>query len=73
MSIGSWELPEGLLTAEYPVAGARPDGQETSAAADRQADCTIYRFSSLPPDTALEQLIVLAHTRGVIELYEDAV
>jgi SRSO17 transposase len=54
--------PQGWLLAERPVSGAPTDVQETK-----------YRFSTLPPETSLERLVLLAHARWVIEqFYEDA-
>jgi len=67
--------PEGWLVAERPLPGAGRDEQETSPAenAVKKPEQTKYRFSTLPPETSLEQLVLFAHARWVIEqFYEDA-
>ena len=49
--------------------------QETQAAEKpgKKPEQTKYRFSTLPPETSLERLVLLAHARWVIEqFYEDA-
>jgi len=51
--------PEGWLLAERPVPGHDGDVK--------------WYYSNLPPDTHLERLVALAHSRWVIEqFYEDA-
>jgi SRSO17 transposase len=77
--------PEGWLLAERPVPAPksqepatdepRPsdDTVKQEAAAQQEAEEIKYWFSSLPPQTSLEQLVTLAHARWVIEqFYEDA-
>ena len=67
--------PEGWLLAEHPVPGAQTDEQETQGDAKpgKKSEQTTYRFSTLPPETSLERLVLLAHARWVIEqFYEDA-
>ncbi len=67
--------PEGWLLAERPLP-CEPDPREetaSSAEQEEEQETTKYWFSTLPPETALEQLITLAHARWVIEqFYEDA-
>ena len=51
--------PEGWLLAERPIPGHDGDVK--------------WYYSNLPPDTRLERLVALAHSRWVIEqFYEDA-
>ena len=67
--------PEGWLVAERPLPGADRNEQETSPTenAGKKPEQTKYRFSTLPPETSLEQLVLFAHARWVIEqFYEDA-
>jgi SRSO17 transposase len=67
--------PEGWLVAERPLPGAETDAQDPQAAekAGKKPEQTKYRFSTLPPETSLERLVLLAHARWVIEqFYEDA-
>ncbi len=67
--------PEGWLVAERPLPGAATDVQETPTAekAGKKPEETRYRFSTLPPETSLQRLVLLAHARWVIEqFYEDA-
>ena len=78
--------PEGWLLAERPVSrspspapspdeASPPDeaAGEKKAEPQKEAEETKYWFSSLPPETSLEQLVTLAHARWVIEqFYEDA-
>ncbi len=78
--------PEGWLLAERPVSrpsSPAPSSDEASppdeaagekkAEPQKEAEETKYWFSSLPPETSLEQLVTLAHARWVIEqFYEDA-
>jgi SRSO17 transposase len=78
--------PEGWLLAERPVPrpsspapppdeASPPDeaAGEKKAEPQKEAEETKYWFSSLPPETSLEQLVTLAHARWVIEqFYEDA-
>jgi SRSO17 transposase len=67
--------PEGWLVAERPLPGADPHEQETppEETSGKKPEHTNYRFSTLPPDTSLERLVLLAHARWVIEQwYEDA-
>jgi SRSO17 transposase len=54
-----WTAPEGWLLVERPVPGE--DGE------------TKYYVSNLPADTPLRRLVLLAHSRWVVEqFYEDA-
>jgi SRSO17 transposase len=67
--------PEGWLVAERPLPGADPNEQETppEEKSGKKPEHTKYRVTTLPPDTSLERLVLLAHARWVIEqLYEDA-
>jgi SRSO17 transposase len=67
--------PEGWLVAERPVPRAATGAQETPTAekAGKKPEETKYRFSTLPPETSLERLVLFAHARWVIEqFYEDA-
>jgi SRSO17 transposase len=67
--------PEGWLLAERPVPEAvTDDGQATSAEPqEKQEELIKYWFSVLPQDASLSRLVLLAHTRWVIEqFYEDA-
>ena len=67
--------PEGWLLAERPVPEAVPEnGQATAAEPQEKEEEQIkYWFSVLPEDTSLSRLVLLAHTRWVIEqFYEDA-
>jgi SRSO17 transposase len=67
--------PEGWLVAERPVPGAETDAQETPTdeKPGKKPEQTKYRFSTLPAETSLERLVLLAHARWVIEqFYEDA-
>jgi SRSO17 transposase len=67
--------PEGWLLAERPVPEAASDQQETQAneQPEKKPEQTKYRFSTLPADTSLERLVLLAHACRVIEpFYEDA-
>lgn len=67
--------PEGWLVAERPLPGADPNEQETppEGKSGKKPEQTKYRFSTLPPNTSLERLVLLAHARWVIEqFYEDA-
>jgi len=67
--------PEGWLVAERSLPGANPTEQETPTPEqpEKKPEETKYRFSTLPEDTSLERLVLLAHARWVIEqFYEDA-
>jgi SRSO17 transposase len=76
--------PEGWLLAERPLPPAEVTEQTAPPAApeekkkqkrkkEKEQDPTKYWFSTLPPETALERLVTLAHARWVIEqFYEDA-
>ena len=76
--------PEGLALGRTPSAFSRrgpADRSHRHARAEqrkqkrkqKQKDPTKYWFSTLPPETALERLVTLAHARWVIEqFYEDA-
>ena len=70
--------PQGWLLAERPVPSppepsSQDDPAKKEAAEKKEAEETKYWFSSLPPETSLEQLVTLAHARWVIEqFYEDA-
>jgi SRSO17 transposase len=77
--------PEGWLLAERPnltpkrqepstdEPGSLDDPATQAVAQEQEAQETKYWFSTLPPDTSLERLVMLAHARWVIEqFYEDA-
>ena len=67
--------PEGWLLAERSPSEAEADERENppDAQQDKQPEKTKYRFSTLPAETSLEELVTLAHARWVIEqFYEDA-
>jgi SRSO17 transposase len=54
-----WTAPEGWLLVERPAAGGEGE--------------TKYYLSNLPADTPLRRLVLLAHSRWVVEqFYEDA-
>jgi SRSO17 transposase len=67
--------PEGWLLAERSLPCESDPREETASSAEQEEEqeTTKYWFSTLPPETSLEQLITLAHARWVIEqFYEDA-
>lgn len=70
--------PEGWLVAERPVPKAVTDDEidpddPSAETAAKKPDEMKYRFSTLPSETSLEHLVLLAHARWVIEqFYEDA-
>jgi SRSO17 transposase len=67
--------PEGWLLAERPVPETVGDEPPTPPAESqkKEEEPIKYWFSVLPPETALQRLVLLAHARWVIEqFYEDA-
>jgi SRSO17 transposase len=67
--------PEGWLLAERPVPKAGTDDSDPTAveAEKKEEEQIKYWFSVLPEDASLSRLVLLAHTRWVIEqFYEDA-
>jgi SRSO17 transposase len=50
-----------------------PEGWLVAERSPTEPEQIKYRFSTLPPETSLERLVLLAHARWVIEqFYEDA-
>jgi SRSO17 transposase len=67
--------PQGWLLAERAVPQTMTDEQQTKAIEpqEQEEDKIKYWFSVLPLETALQRLVLVAHTRWVIEqFYEDA-
>jgi SRSO17 transposase len=75
--------PEGWLLAERPVPALpsqepstneplpQDDTAKQEAAGEQEAEQTKYWFSSLPSQTELSQLVILAHARWVIEQFDE--
>jgi SRSO17 transposase len=74
--------PEGWLLAERPRLSAeaaqppaptatpeQPQKRKKKRKQEKEKDPTKYWFSTLPPETALERLVTLAHARWVIEQF----
>jgi SRSO17 transposase len=67
--------PQGWLLAERPVPETVADEVQPAPTErqEKEEEKIKYRFSVLPPQTSLQRLIRLSHTRWVIEqFYEDA-
>jgi SRSO17 transposase len=67
--------PEGWLLAERPVPEAAVDNPQPASVEvqEKEEDKIKYWFSVLPEGASLQQLVLLAHARWVIEqFYEDA-
>jgi SRSO17 transposase len=67
--------PQGWLVAERPVPEAAADHPQPAPveAQEKEEDKIKYWFSALPEGASLQQLVLLAHARWVIEqFYEDA-
>lgn len=67
--------PQGWLLAERPVPETGTEKPQTSSveSQEKEEEKITYWFSVLPEDTSVQRLVLLAHTRWVIEqFYEDA-
>src|SRR5712691_9814892 len=67
--------PDGWLLAERPVSEAVADDPQPTPVKPQETEeeKIKYWFSVLPEDASLQRLVLLAHTRWVIEqFYEDA-
>lgn len=65
--------PEGWLLAERPRSETQAADQSTTPATkpDEEQEKIKYWFSTLPADTPLERLVILAHARWVIEQFDE--